>query len=62
MYDNAWKRYLIINTANSPAIVQGKVEKIVSEKKLINLSEIQADDDYKMPTFEEIMGGDFSGR
>lgn len=62
MYDNEWKRYLIMNTVNSPSIVQSKIEKIVSEKKLINLSEIQADDDYKIPTFEELMGGDFNGR
>lgn len=57
MYDNAWKRYLIMNTVNSPSIVQGKVEKIVSEKKLINLNDIQ-DDDYKIPTFEELMRRD----
>ena len=62
MFDNQWKRYLIMNTVNSPSIVQCKVEKIVSEKKLINLSEIPVDDDYKIPTFEELMGGDFNGR
>lgn len=56
MFDDQWKRYLIMNTVNSPSIVQGKVEKIISEKKLINLSEIQ-DDDYKIPTFEELMEG-----
>lgn len=62
MCDNEWKRYLIMNTVNSPSIVQGKIEKVVSEKKLINLSDIQVDDDYKIPTFEELMGGDFNGR
>lgn len=56
MYDNEWKRYLIMNTANSPAIAQQKVEKIVSKRELIDLNSIECDD-YKIPTFEELMEG-----
>lgn len=56
MCDNEWKRYLITNTANSPAIAQQKVEKIVSKRELIDLNSIECDD-YKMPTFEELMEG-----
>lgn len=56
MYDNEWKRYLIMNTANSPAIAQQNVEKIVNKRELIDLNSIECDD-YKMPTFEELMEG-----
>lgn len=52
MFDNQWKRYIIMNTTSAPATVQCKVEKIVSKRDLIDLSTIPVD---KEITFEEII-------
>lgn len=43
MFDNQWKRYLVMNTVSAPATVQCKVEKIVSKRELIDLSTILMD-------------------
>lgn len=52
MFDNQWKRYVVINTVSVPATVQCKVEKIVSKRELIDLSTILMD---KEITFEFVI-------
>lgn len=54
MFDNQWKRYIVMNTRSAPVTVQCKVEKIVSKRELIDLSTIPIEEDH-IPTFEEIM-------
>lgn len=51
---NYEKRQLIMATANSPAYIQCKVQKIVEKRPLIDLSQIKIEED-KVPTFEEFM-------
>lgn len=51
---NDWKRYLVMNTGNSPAHVQQKVAKIAAQRPLIDLSTIEIEED-TTPTFEEVM-------
>lgn len=51
---NEWKRYLIMNTGNSPAHIQQKVSKIATQRPLIDLSTIKIEED-NTPTFEEVM-------
>ena len=55
MFDNQWKRYIIINTASAPVTVQCEVEKILNKRELIDLSTIPMDEEI---TFEEIMEED----
>ena len=56
MFDNQWKRYIVMNTVSAPATVQCKVEKIVSKRELIDLSTIPMDEEL---TFEKVMRGEF---
>lgn len=52
MFDNQWKRYVVMNTVSAPATVQCKVERIVSKRELIDLSTILMD---KEITFEFVI-------
>lgn len=56
MFDNQWKRYIIMNTEDAPAQVQCEVEKILNKRELIDLTTIPIDEEI---TFEEIMKEEF---